>query len=130
MSEGHGSGPGVDLSGAKSDVGRLDLGLCAGAGVAAGAGTGRSGIGGGEGRTGVGEGGSIRFWECLVLSVARGGKSCVPFCGRVEVGGLIPSLPGAGTSVAAIVLCMCTSFLYSAAAVSLDCDSSIIGRLE
>jgi hypothetical protein len=70
-----------------------------------------------------------------VLSVARGGKSCVPFCGRVETGGLIPSLPGAGTAAPApavvvlVLLCMCTSFLYSAA-VSLDCDSNIMGRLE
>lgn len=69
-----GSGAGVDLGGTESDV-RHDLGLCEGAG------TGRSGIGGAEERTGVGEGGSIRFWECLVVSVARGGKSCVPFCG-------------------------------------------------
>jgi hypothetical protein len=135
MSEACGSGPGcVGLGGAGSEV-RLDFGLCAGAGVGAGAGTGRSGIGVEE-RTGVGEGGSIHFWECVVLSVARGGKSCVPFCGRVhvETGGLKPSLPGAGTVAAAAVvvlvpLCMCTSFLYSAA-VSLDCDSNIMGRLE
>jgi hypothetical protein len=52
-----------------------------------------------------------------VLSVARGGKSCVPFCGRVETGGLIPSLPGAGTApapavvVVAVPLCTRTSFL-------------------
>jgi hypothetical protein len=124
------------LGGAKSDV-RLgsSLGLCVGTGVGAGgAGTGRNGIGVEE-RTGVGEGGSIRFWECLVLSVARGGKSCAPFCGRVETGGLIPALPGAGTAaaiaaaVALVPLCMCTSLLYSAA-VSLDCDSNIMGRLE
>jgi hypothetical protein len=65
-----------------------------------------------------------------VLSVARGGKSCVPFCGRVETGGLIPSLPGAGTATAAIPVpsCMCTSLLYSA--VSLGCESNIMGRLE
>lgn len=134
-----GSGPGVVLGRTESDV-RTDLGLCTGAGVdvGAGAGTGWSGIGGAaEGRTGVGEGGSIRFWERLVLSVARGGKSCVPFCGRAETGGLIPSLPEAGTATAAVVvlavlvpLCMCTSFLYSAGAVSLDCDSNIMGRLE
>jgi hypothetical protein len=139
VSEGRDSGPGVDLGGAEPDV-RLEsyLGLCAGAGAGLGAGTGRSGIGVEE-RTGVGEGGSIRFWECLVLSVARGGKSCVPFCGRMETGGLIPSLPGAGTLAAApapavvvlVPLCMCTStsFLYFAA-VSLDCDSNIMGRLE
>ena len=130
MSEECGSGLGVDLgSGAER---RVDLGLCAGAdvGVDAGAGTGRSGIGGAEKRTGVGEGGSIRFWESLVLSVARGGKSCVPFCGRAETGGLIPSLPGAGTTTAAAIvpLRMCTSLLYSA--VSLDCESNVIGRLE
>lgn len=134
MSDGYGSGPGVDLGGAESDVRReSNLGLYAGPGAGAGgAGTERSGIGVEE-RTGVGEGGSIRFWERLVLSVARGGKSCVPFCRRVETGGLIPSLPGAGTSAAAalvlVPLCMCTSFLYSAA-VSLDCDSNIMGRLE
>jgi hypothetical protein len=98
MSEGCDSGTGVDLGGAESDVRRgSNLGLYAGPGAGAdGAGTGRSGIGVEE-RTGVGEGGSIRFWECLVLSVARGGKGCVPFCRRVETGGLIPSLPGAGT---------------------------------
>ena len=138
MSGGCGSGPGVDLGGAESDVRReSSLSLCAGTGAGVGgAGTGRNGIGVEE-RTGVGEGGSIRFWECLVLSVARGGKSwesCVPFCGRVETGGLTPSLPGAGSAAttAAVVLvplCMCTSLLYSAA-VSLDCDSNIMGRLE
>ena len=133
MSEACGSGPGVGLGGTGSDVRRgSNWGLCTGSGVGAGAGTGRSGIATEE-RTGVGEGGSIRFWECLVLSVARGGKGCVPFCGRVETGGLIPSLPGAGAvvataAVAAVPLCMCTSFLYSA--VSLDCDASIMGRLE
>jgi hypothetical protein len=134
MSEGcGGSGAGVDLGGAESDTRRLDLGLCAGTGV--GAGTGRSEIGGADERRGVGEGGSIRFWECLVLSVARGGKSCVP-CGRVETGGLIPTLPGAGTAATAtepvvlVPLFICASFLYSAAAVSLDCDSNITGRLE
>ena len=79
MSEGCGSETSVDLGAAESDV-RLDLGLCAGAGVDTSAGTGRSGIEVEE-RTGVGEGGSIRFWGFLVLSVTRGGKSCVPFCG-------------------------------------------------
>jgi hypothetical protein len=120
MSEGCG---GVDLGGAESDVRReSSLSLCAGTGAGAGgAGIGRNGIGVEE-RTGVGEGGSIRFWECLVLSVARGGKSCVPFCGRVETGGLTPSLPGAGTAATAAV---CTSLF-----VSLDCDSNIMGRLE
>ncbi len=108
---------------ADSDV-PLDFGLCAGtcAGVGAGAGTGRSGSGAEE-RRGVGEGGSIRFWECLVLNVARDGKCCVPFWwGRVETtGGSIPSLPGAGAgaSTATVsVLCVCTLFfLYSACIV-------------
>jgi hypothetical protein len=133
MSEACGSGPGVGLGGTESDVRRgSNWGLCTGSGVGAGAGTGRSGIAAEE-RTGVGEGGSIRFWESLVLSVARGGKGCVPLCGRVETGGLIPSFAGAGSAGAAatatvVPLCMCTSFLYSA--VSLDCDSNIMGRLE
>lgn len=79
MSEGCGSEPGVNLGAAESNI-QLDLGLCASAGVDVSAGTGRSGIDIEE-RTGVGEGGSVRFWGFLVLSVARGRKSCVPFCG-------------------------------------------------
>src|SRR6266403_3848763 len=140
MSERCGIGLGVDLDGADPDSNvRLDLGLCAstGTGEGTGAGTGRSGVrAGAEERIGEGEGGSIRFWECLVpcvaLALAQGGKCCVPFCGRVETGGLIPSLPGAGVGAgeiaAAVSARTCTSLLLCSAG-SLGCDSSLMGRL-